>query len=92
MFFFCLYVEYVENKCVDSFVTQFDWAGNGFYNGGYNTVRHGSWKISDQCNATQLETPIGLRRSAAERSKFANGTAAAIVEFIKLHHKKDLSE
>jgi hypothetical protein len=84
--------EYVTSNFPDSFTTPFDWAGNGFYNGGYNTVRHGSWKVSDQCNATQLETPIGLRRSAVERNKFAVGTAKAVVEFVKVHHNKDLSQ
>eukprot|EP01116_Phalansterium_solitarium_P014044 TRINITY_DN31558_c0_g1_i1.p1 TRINITY_DN31558_c0_g1~~TRINITY_DN31558_c0_g1_i1.p1 ORF type:complete len:537 (+),score=132.97 TRINITY_DN31558_c0_g1_i1:32-1642(+) len=72
--------------CTPSGSPPFDFGGVPFYNGGYNTWRHGSARCGGRVNATQLETPISVRSSRAARRAFGEATANAIVAFFETHY------
>jgi hypothetical protein len=65
----------------------FNWGGEIFFNGGYNTWRHGSCKTSEKrVNSTQIETPIHLRENPNNRETFAKVFASAAHKFIKKNY------
>eukprot|EP01119_Soliformovum_irregulare_P023958 TRINITY_DN8483_c0_g1_i1.p1 TRINITY_DN8483_c0_g1~~TRINITY_DN8483_c0_g1_i1.p1 ORF type:complete len:422 (+),score=83.13 TRINITY_DN8483_c0_g1_i1:228-1493(+) len=70
---------------------EFDWGGPDFYNGGYNTGRHGSLKNSGKCNGIQIETPTHLRLDSTTMQTFGEAFAAAILLFVKEHYHCDLN-
>jgi hypothetical protein len=58
-----------------------------YYNGGYNTARHGS-RDKGKINAIQVETPrYGIRDTKENRKKFA-GTFAGILEKYVIENMK----
>ncbi|MBX9929029.1 MAG: hypothetical protein K2X99_08960 [Gemmatimonadaceae bacterium] len=57
--------------------------GEPFFDGGYNTQRHGS-RAGGVVDAIQLEHPFpGLRDSAANRQRYADSLAAITVRFLQ---------
>lgn len=58
--------------------------GAGFFNGGYNTVRHGS-RDGGEVSAMQIEVNRTLRFDPALRTAFASDLAAAVMAFMHEH-------
>jgi N-formylglutamate amidohydrolase len=57
--------------------------GEDYFNGGYNTVRHGSLN-GGATDAVQMEfNNAGLRDTAADRSALADALAGVLAEFLK---------
>lgn len=60
--------------------------GQQYFNGGFNTRRHGA-QNGGVIDAIQAETNrIGIRDSAENRQKFADQFAAALAQFLALHY------
>jgi hypothetical protein len=71
----------------------FDWGGEEFYNGGYNTIRHSSYRHSNLLvNGTQIETPIELRRKTLSMEIFGKQFAAGLTEFFTEHYQVNLCQ
>lgn len=68
-----------------------DWGGKDYWNGGYNTKRHGSAVMCSPIDGTQVETPFELRRDPSKRRHFAHVLANSIIEFFNIHYKISLS-
>lgn len=61
-------------------------AGQDYFNGGFNTVRHGS-SITGPSDAIQLESHYtGLRDTASNRAGFAEVFVTAILAFLRDHY------
>jgi hypothetical protein len=54
---------------------------NAYYNGGYNTARHGS-RSGGVIDAIQLEHPLAIRSSASAREAYAEVLADALLDFL----------
>lgn len=60
--------------------------GQEYFNGGYNTSRHGS-RAGGQVDAIQIEHHAsGLRATAADRARYADLLAAALETFMRAHY------
>lgn len=61
-------------------------AGEPYFNGGYNTLRHGS-RDSTAVDAIQIEcNNTGVRNSYANRRRFAETLAATLQDFLSKHY------
>jgi hypothetical protein len=60
--------------------------GQDYFNGGYNTARHGSLS-GGSLDAIQIECHYdGVRDSAASRSAFAWALAGALATYLERHY------
>ena len=60
--------------------------GQGYFNGGYNTSRHGS-VAGGALDAIQIECPFpGVRDTPAARAAFASTLAAAMATYLERHY------
>ncbi len=65
--------------------------GNEYFNGGYNTARHGS-RDGGTISGFQLEANrAGVRETPAERLAFANSLVDVFVEYLLRHYGIDIS-
>jgi hypothetical protein len=72
-------------------IQPFEWGGDLYFNGGYNTFRHGSLKNHGKSNATQIETPILTRKTNQSIQSFAEAFSKMTLEFFVEHYGLDLS-
>ena len=70
----------------------FDWGGPDYYNGGPNTVRHGSCKYGGAVNGTQIETPLEMRRQIPSIQNWAKMFIRAVHAFMLIHYSYSLLE
>ena len=66
-------------------------AGQGFFNGGYNTSRHGS-RIGGTIDGTQVETYSGMISTLSGRDNYAYMLALSIRDFLEHHYKWKLKD
>jgi hypothetical protein len=60
-------------------------AGNPYFDGGYNTGRHGS-RDGGPISGVQVETHfVGVRDTQASREAFASALASVLAEYLALH-------
>lgn len=71
--------------------TPYDWGGPEYWNGGYNTKRHGSAVTCYPIDGTQIETPISLRKESKTRRNFANILSKSILQFFQIHYNLNLT-
>eukprot|EP01118_Nematostelium_gracile_P012348 TRINITY_DN4502_c0_g1_i1.p1 TRINITY_DN4502_c0_g1~~TRINITY_DN4502_c0_g1_i1.p1 ORF type:complete len:498 (+),score=113.84 TRINITY_DN4502_c0_g1_i1:31-1494(+) len=70
----------------------FDWGGKGYYNGGYTTLRHGSYYAGNCVNATQFETPKSVRANEDIRRRYGEAFSLAVVNFFQQHYHFNLRD
>lgn len=68
----------------------YDWGGPEYWNGGYNTKRHGSTVNCSPVIGIQIETPMSLRQKEDVRKGFALSLAKNALKFHELHFKVNL--
>jgi len=69
----------------------YDWGGPGYFNGGYSTLRHGSYATAGNVNSTQFETPRSIRKTEESRRKYGVCFAKAVIRFFEKHYQIDLT-
>ena len=58
-----------------------------YFNGGYSTYRHGSYRNAGAVDAIQAETHLpGLRNTAANRRRFADTLAVVLGTYLRTHY------
>ena len=78
----------LDNKgfpSVPSSSDPFPVATDDYFNGGYNTVRHGS-NSSGQIDAIQFELYSSIRFDSTERKKFADSLVGILINYLDLHY------
>ncbi len=62
-----------------------DSAGKSYFNGGYNTERHGS-KLGGVIDGTQIESTSSIMGTGSKRRAYAKALAQAIVQYLETHY------
>jgi len=69
----------------------FPLSGQSYFNGGYNTVRHGS-KTGGTIDGIQIECNHDVRFDEITRKDFAAKTAVVLLDFLKKHYFPNLPQ
>jgi hypothetical protein len=64
-------------------------SGQPYFNGGYNTIRHGS-KTSGTIDGIQIECNQNVRFTEPARVNFANNVAVVFLDYLKKHYFPNL--
>ncbi len=70
---------------VPSSADPFPLAADEYFNGGYNTVRHGS-NSSGKIDAIQFELYSAIRFDSVERVKFADSMVSVLIKYLDTHY------
>ncbi len=69
-----------------SFPDPFPEGAEPYFNGGYNTARHGSF-LGGKIDGVQIEcNGEGVRNNLSQVNRFADSLAVGLVEYLKLHY------
>jgi len=66
-------------------------SGESYFNGGYNTVRHGS-RAQGAIDGIQIECHSDVRFNETNRKLFAKGVAEVTLEYLKKHYFPNLPQ